>query len=94
MKKQRRGLNRYNVLHDRWRSLVCQTNRLFVHLLFSYHLTVSCLFANLVILISMAIVWFCLHQFLVIAYIFILVNRLDVYQKVSLDSGKTEEAKA
>ena len=27
-KKQRRGLNRYNVLHDRWRSLVCQTTPL------------------------------------------------------------------
>ena len=26
MKKQRRGLNRYNILRDRWRSLVCQTN--------------------------------------------------------------------
>ena len=28
MKKQRRGLDRYNVLHDGWRSLVCQTTPL------------------------------------------------------------------
>ena len=28
MKKERRGLNRYSVLHDRWRSLVCQTTPL------------------------------------------------------------------
>ena len=27
-KKQRQGLNRYNVLRDRWRSLVCQTTQL------------------------------------------------------------------
>ena len=25
MKKQGRGLDRHNVLHDGWRSLVCQT---------------------------------------------------------------------
>ena len=31
MKKQRRGLNRYNVLRDRWRSLVCQTTQLYGH---------------------------------------------------------------
>ena len=28
MKKQRRGLDRYNVLHYGWRSLVCQTTPL------------------------------------------------------------------
>ena len=28
MKKERRGLDRYNVLHDGWRSLVCQTTPL------------------------------------------------------------------
>ena len=28
MKKQRRGLDRYNVLHDGWRSLVCQRTKI------------------------------------------------------------------
>ena len=28
MKKQRRGLDRHNVLHDGWRSMVCQTTPL------------------------------------------------------------------
>ena len=31
MKKQRRGPNRYNVLHDIWRSLVCHTNQQWLH---------------------------------------------------------------
>ena len=30
MKKQKGGLNRYNVLHDRWRTLVCPTTPLLI----------------------------------------------------------------